>query len=126
MNDSRSHKSPHHHLQDADQEIGPLSKGKVHAQGVVAHLDTQDLREIQKLMAIGILPGVDIRLLRKSPSYVFQVGYSRHRGVSRKMRSLSRPWCGTGHQLPDRGFRRRYQRANRRQGSRRHSRHRRR
>ena len=28
-------------------------------------------------MALGVLPGVDIRLLRRFPSFVFQIGYAQ-------------------------------------------------
>jgi DtxR family Mn-dependent transcriptional regulator len=32
---------------------------------------------MQKLMALGVLPGAPISLVRRSPSVVFQVGYSQ-------------------------------------------------
>ena len=62
---------------DAIAEIRPLSDGKSKDEGVVAYLSTRDEREVQKLMALGILPGTRIRLLRRFPSFVFQVGYSQ-------------------------------------------------
>jgi Fe2+ transport system protein FeoA len=34
-------------------------------------------RRLQKLMAMGVLPGVAITLLRRSPSFVFEAGYSQ-------------------------------------------------
>lgn len=43
----------------------------------MAHLATRDNREIRKLMAMGILPGMRIRLIQRFPSYVFQVRYSQ-------------------------------------------------
>ena len=45
--------------------------------GAVAYLATRDQRDVQKMMAMGILPGTDIELLRRFPSYVFQAGYSQ-------------------------------------------------
>ncbi|MFB3890919.1 MAG: FeoA family protein [Phycisphaerae bacterium] len=63
--------------QDAIEEARPLSDAPLGAEGSIAYLSTSDHREIQKLMAIGILPGVHIRLIRRFPSYVFQVGYSQ-------------------------------------------------
>lgn len=59
------------------REVGPLCDGKAGAEGSVAYLTTRDSREVQKLMAMGILPGARIQLLRRFPSYVFQVGYSQ-------------------------------------------------
>ena len=44
---------------------------------MVAYLSTRDNREIQKLMAMGILPGSDIHLTRLFPSYIFSIGQSQ-------------------------------------------------
>jgi DtxR family transcriptional regulator, Mn-dependent transcriptional regulator len=63
--------------QDKVQEVGPLCDGRAGQTGVVAYLSTRDNREIQKLMAMGILPGSDIRLVRLFPSYIFEVGQSQ-------------------------------------------------
>ena len=62
---------------DQIREVGPLCDGEVDRQGIVAYLNTRDDRETQKLMAMGVLPGIDIRLTRRFPSYVFEVGYSQ-------------------------------------------------
>lgn len=62
---------------DAFKDVGPLSEGEVGQEGTVAYLKTRDRRDIQKLMALGILPGVTIQLIRRFPSYVFQLGYSQ-------------------------------------------------
>ncbi|MHC4561440.1 MAG: metal-dependent transcriptional regulator [Planctomycetota bacterium] len=59
------------------REVAPLSDGKVGIEGTVAYLATRDNREVQKLMAMGVLPGSSIQLIRRFPSYVFQVGYSQ-------------------------------------------------
>jgi Fe2+ transport system protein FeoA len=40
-------------------------------------LATKDSRQVQKLVAMGILPGANIQVIRQFPSYVFQVGYSQ-------------------------------------------------
>jgi DtxR family transcriptional regulator, Mn-dependent transcriptional regulator len=76
---------PHAHCRrQADSEAfhhgdgaSPLAQGPLEVDGVVAGFQTRSRRDIHKLMAIGVLPGVSIRLLRRSPSYVFQVGYSQ-------------------------------------------------
>ena len=62
---------------DDIREVGPLSQGAAGAEGVVAYLTTRGRRDIQKLMAMGILPGSRIQLIRRFPSYVFQVGFSQ-------------------------------------------------
>jgi DtxR family Mn-dependent transcriptional regulator len=62
---------------DPSREVGPLCDGRSGQDGIVAYLSTRDNREIQKLMAMGILPGSDIRLLRLFPSYIFQIGHSQ-------------------------------------------------
>lgn len=63
--------------EDKVQEVGPLCDGRAGQAGVVAYLSTRDNREIQKLMAMGILPGSDIRLVRLFPSYIFEIGHSQ-------------------------------------------------
>ena len=45
--------------------------------GVIQALRVTDERLLRKMMAFGILPGVTIRLLRRFPAYIFEVGYSQ-------------------------------------------------
>ena len=45
--------------------------------GKVAYLHTGDDKKLQKLMVMGVLPGMGICLLHKLPSYVFQVGHTQ-------------------------------------------------
>jgi DtxR family Mn-dependent transcriptional regulator len=62
---------------DSIREVAPLCDGKPGDQGAVAYLATRDNREVQKMMAMGILPGAKIELIQRFPSYVFQVGHSQ-------------------------------------------------
>ncbi len=55
----------------------PLSELEVSRKAQVAYLHTQDREALHKLMAIGLLPGTDIVLLRRSPTIVFQMGKSQ-------------------------------------------------
>lgn len=55
----------------------PLSTLTPGDEGRIACVQSHDQRAFQKLMAMGILPGNPIRLLRRSPAYVFQVGFSQ-------------------------------------------------
>ena len=63
--------------EDQILEVTPLCDGRPGADGVVAYLSTRDNREVQKMMAMGILPGVRVSLVRRFPSYVLQVGYTQ-------------------------------------------------
>ena len=53
-------------------DLNPGQKGKI------AYIQSRQSDEIQKLMAIGILPGTGIGLIRRYPSYVFQVGNTQY------------------------------------------------
>jgi DtxR family Mn-dependent transcriptional regulator len=62
---------------EQSSEVAPLCDGRAGQAGVVAYLSTRDNREIQKLMAMGILPGSEVRLIRLFPSYIFAIGHSQ-------------------------------------------------
>ena len=53
-------------------DLNPGQKGKI------SYIQSRQSEEIQKLMAIGILPGTSIGLIRRYPSYVFQVGNTQY------------------------------------------------
>ena len=42
----------------------------------IAYLAASDVRKMQKLMSMGVLPGTSIVLLRTYPTYIFKVGHS--------------------------------------------------
>jgi DtxR family Mn-dependent transcriptional regulator len=44
--------------------------------GEIAYLAASDVRKMQKLMTMGVLPGTSVTLLRTYPSYIFKVGHS--------------------------------------------------
>jgi DtxR family Mn-dependent transcriptional regulator len=64
-------------LQSVERVIAPLSELEVGQRGHIAYLRVSDERHAQKLMAMGVLPGVPIALLHRSPSLVFEAGYSQ-------------------------------------------------
>jgi DtxR family Mn-dependent transcriptional regulator len=74
-------------LTDQIKEVRPLCDGAPDAEGFVAYLATQDNRQVQKLLAMGILPGAKIKVIRRFPSYVFQVGFSQF-AVDRSLAEL--------------------------------------
>lgn len=57
--------------------VAPLNELEVNEKGQISYLNTKDASQMRKLMGIGIMPGMAIRLTQKFPSYVFQVGQSQ-------------------------------------------------
>lgn len=56
--------------------VVPLTELKSGDEGEIAYIQTEDDKKMQKLMAMGVLPGNRIRLIQAFPSYIFRVGYS--------------------------------------------------
>jgi len=59
-----------------DLGIVPLTEFKSGQEGEIAYILTEDNKKMQKLMAMGVLPGNKIALVQSFPSYIFRVGYS--------------------------------------------------
>jgi len=59
-----------------DLGVVPLTELKSGEQGEIAYILTEDNKKMQKLMAMGVLPGNRIVLMQAFPSYIFRVGYS--------------------------------------------------
>ena len=57
--------------------IAPLSELDGESRGKIAYIQMNNPGRLQKIMAMGVLPGVPIRVLRRSPSFVFEAGYSQ-------------------------------------------------
>ncbi len=57
--------------------VSPLADLKPKQKGSVAYIHTKDDKKLQKLMAMGVLPGMAISLIQSFPSYVFQIGQSQ-------------------------------------------------
>ncbi len=57
--------------------VSPLNRLKVNQRGKVVYIHTKDNKKLQKLMAMGVLPGMTINLIQSFPSYVFQIGESQ-------------------------------------------------
>ncbi len=56
--------------------VVPLTEFRSGEEGTIAYIHTEDHKKMQKLMAMGVLPGNRIILLQTFPSYIFRVGYS--------------------------------------------------
>ncbi len=57
--------------------VAPLVELRPGDSGHIAYIQMNNPQRLQKLMAMGVLPGVTLRVLRNSPSYVFEAGYSQ-------------------------------------------------
>ena len=45
--------------------------------GTVVDLAAEDDAQLAKLLALGIIPGVRLRILRRSPCWIIQIGFTR-------------------------------------------------
>ncbi len=61
---------------EGDLGIVALTELKSGEGGEIAYIQTDDNKKMQKLMAMGVLPGNKIVLTQSFPSYIFRVGYS--------------------------------------------------
>lgn len=59
-----------------DLGVVPLTELKSNEEGEIAYIQTDDSKKMQKLMAMGVLPGNRILLMQSFPSYIFRVGFS--------------------------------------------------
>ena len=60
-----------------DRVISSLAELKVSQKGKVAYIHTRDRKKLEKIMAMGVLPGMVVTLIQRFPSYVFQIGQSQ-------------------------------------------------
>ena len=61
---------------NGDLGVVPLTELKPGQEGDIAYIQTEDDKKMQKLMAMGVLPGNRIILQQTFPSYIFRVGFS--------------------------------------------------
>lgn len=59
-----------------DLGVVPLTELKPNEEGQIVYIQTEDNKKMQKLLAMGVLPGNSIQLLQAFPSYIFRVGYA--------------------------------------------------
>ena len=57
--------------------VSSLSQLDPGQRGKVAYVHAPELSQLQKLMAMGILPGASVTLMQSFPSYVFQIGQTQ-------------------------------------------------
>ncbi len=63
--------------ESVERLIAPLHELQTGQGGHIAYIQLNSPSHLQKLMAMGVLPGVAITLLRRSPSFVFEAGFSQ-------------------------------------------------
>jgi DtxR family Mn-dependent transcriptional regulator len=63
--------------ESADRLIAPLCELQAGQSGHIAYIQMHNPQRLQKLMAMGVLPGVPITLLHRFPSFVFEANYSQ-------------------------------------------------
>ncbi|MBN1958007.1 MAG: metal-dependent transcriptional regulator [Desulfuromonadales bacterium] len=63
--------------QQGEPGIVPLTELKPAETGEIAYLAASDDKKMQKLMSMGVLPGSQLSLVQKFPSYIFKVGHSQ-------------------------------------------------
>lgn len=57
--------------------VVPLTQLSVGTRSTIAFLNTNDRDRLDKLMAMGLVPGVGIKLMQRYPAMVVQVGHSQ-------------------------------------------------
>ena len=57
--------------------VSPLSELSPGQYGKIAYIHTRDDSKLQKMMAIGVIPGMKIRLMQSFPSFLFELGNSQ-------------------------------------------------
>ncbi len=62
----------------ADREVGSLDRLREGETGAVAFVQSGDPERFKKIMAMGVLPGVEVTVVRRSPSFVFRLGFSQY------------------------------------------------
>jgi DtxR family Mn-dependent transcriptional regulator len=62
----------------ARKVVTPLSSMEPAEEGRVAYINAAEPGHLQKLMAMGVLPGMALRMIQTFPSFVFQVGQTQY------------------------------------------------
>lgn len=57
--------------------VAPLKDLEVRDRGTIAYLATDKPERLHRFIAMGALPGLQIQVIQKFPSYVFQIGESQ-------------------------------------------------
>lgn len=69
----------------------PLSEMRKGQKGKIAYIHTSNKEALRKIMAMGALPGLFIKLVQRFPSYVFQIGESQF-AIDKNMAKQIQVW----------------------------------
>jgi DtxR family Mn-dependent transcriptional regulator len=58
----------------AEKVVVPLSQMEPNREGRIAYIHTKGRERLKKLMAMGVTPGMPIRIIQRFPSHVFETG----------------------------------------------------
>lgn len=61
----------------AERVVYPLSELDNNQAGKIAYIHSQEPEKLQKLMGMGVMPGMTITLITRFPSFVFQLGQTQ-------------------------------------------------
>ncbi len=61
----------------ADKVVSSLSRLRGGQHGRIVYILTKDRKILQKLLALGVLPGKPVEIIQTYPSYVFQIGQTQ-------------------------------------------------
>ena len=91
--------------------VAPLADLPAGAAGRIAYIHTRERGTLEKLIAMGALPGAEVSVVQTFPSYVFQVGQTQV-AVDRPIAEsiyvrVAQPPAGAQPRPPGRGWRRR-------------------
>lgn len=62
-------------LEHVVASLSALNKGQC---GNIAYFDMREDKKMQKMLAMGVLPGIPIKLVQSYPSYVFDLNHTRY------------------------------------------------
>ncbi len=60
-----------------EQVVVTLSQLEPEEEGRIVYIHSKGAKRLQKLMAMGVTPGMPIRILQKFPTHVFQIGQTQ-------------------------------------------------
>ena len=59
------------------RSVVPLSELQPGGKGQIAYLQAKGKVQMQKLLSIGAIPGMNVVLVQRFPSYVFKLGHTQ-------------------------------------------------
>lgn len=65
------------HPEEPTEGTLPLTALHVGEAGIVRELRLQDHTVAQKLLALGVMPGVHVKVIQRFPAYVLQIGFTQ-------------------------------------------------